>query len=156
VQRHLVPWVVWWIALFWLWMLLVGEWNRDEWIAATIAATLGATLGEIARTRAGVHARVPMSAVAGARRVPYQIFVDFGILLYALALSAWRREVVRGVFRAHEFPAGGDDPDSVGERVWTMWAANFSPNAIAIDIDPERNLSLVHDLIPNRSSEKPA
>ena len=41
-------------------------------------------------------------------------------------------------------------------RAWTHWAGNFSPNAIAIDIDKDRNLSLVHDLIRNRNSEKPA
>jgi hypothetical protein len=153
---HLRAWAAFWIALWWLWMLLVGEWTRDEWIAAAIAATIAATLGEIARTRAGVSVRVPRSAIASARSVPHQIFVDFAILMYALLISALRREVVRGVFRAHEFRAGGADPRSVGLRAWTMWAGNFSPNAIAVDIDPERNLSLVHDLIPNRNSEKPA
>jgi hypothetical protein len=86
----------------------------------------------------------------------HQTFVDFGILMWALVLSAARRRVVRGTFRAHSLTAGGDGPRGVGTRAWITWAANISPNAIAIDIDKERDLSLVHDLIPNRSSEKPA
>jgi hypothetical protein len=79
-----------------------------------------------------------------------------GIITWALVVSAVRRQVVRGGFRAHPFEAGGDDQRSTGMRAWTHWAANITPNAIAIDIDKERNLSLVHDLIPNRNSEKPA
>jgi ABC-type arginine/histidine transport system permease subunit len=99
---------------------------------------------------------VPLRVVAGSWSVVHQTFVDFGIITWALVLSAVRREVVRGSFRAHPFDAGGDDQRSTGMRAWTHWAGNISPNAIAIDIDKERNLSLVHDLIRNRNSEKPA
>ena len=48
-MKHVVAWVAWWLALFWLWMLLVGEGNRVEWVAAAAAAAIGATLGELAR-----------------------------------------------------------------------------------------------------------
>ncbi|MDX6570436.1 MAG: hypothetical protein QOH15_3014 [Gaiellales bacterium] len=156
MRHHVVAWAVAWIVFFWLWMLLVGEWNRYEWIAAASAATVAATIGEIARSRAGVHARVPLRIVAESWSVVHQTLVDFGILMWVLVLSAARRKVVRGAFRAHSLAAGGDDPRGVGTRAWITWAANISPNAIAIDIDKERDLSLVHDVIPNRNSEKPA
>jgi hypothetical protein len=156
VRRHVTGWIVAWLTLFWLWMLLVGEWNRYEWIAAAAAATVAATIGEVARSRADVHPRVPLRLVVGSWTVVHQTFVDFGILMWALVLSAARRKVVRGAFRAHSLEAGGDDRRGVGMRAWIAWAGNVSPNAIAIDIDQERNLSLVHDLIPNRNSEKPA
>ena len=63
-MRHVVPWLAMWLALFWLWLLLVREWNRQEWIAAASAATVAATIGEIARMRADVHPRVPLRWIA--------------------------------------------------------------------------------------------
>jgi hypothetical protein len=154
--RHLLPWLATWVALFWLWLLLAGEWNRQEWIAAASAATVAATVGEIARTRAGVNARVPLRWIGKAWTVPVMVFVDFGILVWALCVSLVRREVVRGTFRSHEFPAGGDDPTSVGVRAWAALAAMYSPNAYVVEIEPERGLALLHDLVPFRKSEEPA
>jgi hypothetical protein len=154
--RHLLPSVVWWVACWWLWILFAGEWNRYEWVAASGAATVCAGLTELARTSARVRARLQLEWLARLARVPPQIFVDFGILLWALARSAATRKVVRGTFRAHELPLGGTDPTAVGTRAFVTWAANFSPNAIAVDIDAERGISLVHDLVPNRASEEPA
>ena len=54
------PWLAWWVVLFWFWFLLVGEWDRYEWIAAACAATIGASLGETVRRLGGVSARVPL------------------------------------------------------------------------------------------------
>jgi len=154
--RHVLAWVVAWVALFWLWLLLAGEWNRQEWIAAACAAAVAATLLEIARTRAGVHPRVPWGRLGEARTVPLMVFVDFGIVVWALVASLLRRQVVRGAFRSHDFPAGDDDPGSAAVRAWAGLLATYSPNAYVVDLEPERGLSLVHDLVPYRASEKPA
>jgi hypothetical protein len=150
--KHVVAWVAWWLALFWLWLLISGDWNRIEWIAAACAATVTATIAEVARTRAGVAPRVPLRWVARAGSVPGRIFVDFGIVTWVLLRSLVRRSVVRGEFRAHGFPAG----EGQGVRAWAVWAAQFSPNAYVVDVDTERDLVLLHDLVPSRESEKPA
>ena len=155
-MRHVVPWLATWLALFWLWMLLVGEWNRQEWIAAAGTASVAATIGEIARTRAGVHPRVPLRWIARSWTTPAMVVVDFGIVMWALLVSAVRREVVRGVFRSHDFPAGGADPESATVRAWVGVVATLSPNAYVVDLEPERGLALLHDLVPHRASEKPA
>ena len=63
---------------------------------------------------------------------------------------------MRGKTTRRAFHAVGDDAGATGERVVTLWAANFSPNAIVVDIDRDRHESIVHDLIPNRASERPA
>jgi hypothetical protein len=133
-----------WIALFWLWLLMAGDWNRIEVVAAACAAAVAATLGEIARVRAGVDPHIPLRWVGKAWTVPGQIVVDFGIVLLALA----RRR--RGVLREHPFPT----EEGPGVRAWAAYAANFSPNAFVVDIGDGR--TLVHDLVPNRSSETPA
>jgi hypothetical protein len=150
--KHVVPWLCFWLALFWLWLLISGDWNRIEWIAAACGATVAATIAEIARSRADVAPRIPLRWVGRAWTALLMIPVDFGILTWALARSLARREVVRGEFRAHPFPAR----EGAGVRAWAAWAGNFSPNAYVIEIDPERELALVHDLVPHRPSEKPA
>jgi hypothetical protein len=147
-----VRWVVWFVVLWWFWMLLVGEWNHFEWIAATAAAAVGASLFELMRSVTSADARVPPVWLERAATVPWQIFVDFGIVTWALVRSALTGRVVRGVFRAHEFPAD----EGPGVRAWAAYAADFSPNAYVVEIDPDRNLALLHDLVPNRSSEQPA
>ncbi len=150
--RHLAWWVGAWLALFWLWLLLAGDGNQIEWIGAACAAAVAATAGELARSRARVEPRIPLRWVARAWTVPAMILVDFGILVWALLASIARRRVARGRLLAHGFPSG----EGPGVRAWAAYAANFSPNAYVVDIDPERNLAIVHDLVPNRSSEKPA
>ena len=150
-MKHVLGWLEAWLALFWLWLLLAGDWNRIEIIAAACGATVAATIAEVARTRADVAPRIPPRWVARAWTVPHQIVVDFGIVTWALARSLVRRSVVRGEYRAHAFPAR----EGTGVRAWAAWAAQFSPNAYVVDIDPDRELVLVHDLVPHRPSEKP-
>jgi multisubunit Na+/H+ antiporter MnhE subunit len=150
--KHVLAWLAVWPALFWLWLLLAGDWNRIEIIAAACGATVAATIAEIGRSRAGVGPRIPLRWFARAWTVPHQILVDFWIVTAALARSVLTRQIVRGEFRAHSFPAG----EGPGVRAWAAWAAQFSPNAYVVEIDAERELVLVHDLVPNRASEEPA
>jgi hypothetical protein len=150
--KHVLAWTAMWLALFWLWLLLAGDWNRIEIVAAASGAAVAATIGEIARTRAGVAPRIPLVWIGRAWSVPHQIVVDFGIITLALVRSVAQRKIVRGEFRAHPFPAH----EGQGVRAWAVWAAQFSPNAYIVEVDGERELVLAHDLVPNRASEKPA
>jgi hypothetical protein len=154
--RRVLYWVGWWLLLFWFWILLAGEWDATEWVAAAGAAAVGASLGELARVRTGVAARLPRRAFHDVPLVLVAVVVDFGILAWALVVSAARREVVHGAFRSHELETGGDDPAGVGLRAWTEVAATYSPNAYVVEIEAERGLVLLHDLVPRRSSESPA
>jgi hypothetical protein len=153
--RHVLAWAAWWLVLFWLWLLLAGEWNRVELVAGALAAAVAATFGEAARTLLRGRARIPPSDLVAALRIPLSVVVDFGILVQALAVSAARRKVVRGSFRAREIDAGDEGPAGTGHRAWLEYAATVSPNAYVIAIDRERGLALVHDLVLRRASERP-
>lgn len=155
-MKHVVAWLAWWLALFWLWLLLVGEWDRQEWVAAAGAATISATLAEFARTRTGFSARLPSRALADVPKVLFMVVVDFGIVVWALLLSLVRRKIVRGRLISRELERGTRAARGTGPRAWTAFAATFSPNAYVIDIDPETRVVLLHDLVPHRESESPA
>jgi hypothetical protein len=129
-------------------MLLVGEWNHFEWIAATAAAAVAATVGEVARSAARVHARIPAPWLLRGWSAFPVVFSDFATVLWALVT---RR---RGSFVRRAAPANGDDPDAVGIRVWANLLADYSPNAYVIAL--EDGETFLHDLVPKRQSEKPA
>lgn len=153
---HGVRWLAW-VGILWaFWFLLVGEWNRIEIVAASCVAPVAAAVVELAVSHAGLRARVPLRWVARAKTVPLTIVVDFGVVTWALLRAVLRRERVHGTFRVKPFPATGTSPEGVGVRAWTTIAATFSPNAYVIDIDPEHDVVLLHDLVPLSSSEKPA
>src|SRR5437764_80342 len=146
---RLRAWLLWWIALFWLWMLLVGEWNRVELIAGAIAATLTATVAESVRAVIGLRFRIPLRHVAAAWTLPAIVVVDFFIVIGCLFVSLWRREIVRGRFIARDFgPGTGTAPRRFGSRAWRTYAAMLSPNSFVVDTDEERRSLLVHDLVP--------
>ncbi|HXD71838.1 MAG TPA: hypothetical protein VN615_18360, partial [Gaiellales bacterium] len=150
-------WICWWVGCFWLWMLLVGMWGRTVGAAGAIVAVVAAALAERARRAAGVHPRVGIEPLRNGLTVPLVVFADFGIVMYALLASLWRRRVVRGRFMAREFAAGPKTtPEGAAHRAWTVLVAGYSPNAYVVDIDPEGNVVLVHDLVPWRRSEEPA
>ncbi len=154
-MKHVLAWVAWWVALFWLWLLLAGEWNRIEWVAAASAATIAASVAELARARTSFSARVPARALADLPPVLLAVLVDFGIVVWVLLASVARREVVRGSFREREL-SRREDATGVGPRAWVALAASYSANAYVLDIDPASGRVLLHDLVPNRSSESPA
>ena len=155
-MKHVVAWLCWWVALFWLWLLLVGEWNRQEWVAAAGAATIAATLAEFARVRTGFAARVPLRALGDVPQALWMVLVDFGIVAWALLAGIARRRVVRGELISRGLEGGAAAGRGVGPRAWTVLLACYSPNAYPIDVDPETRTVLLHDLVPYRRSERPA
>lgn len=154
-MRHVAVWVAWWVALFWLWFLLVGEWNREEIVAAAIAAAVAATLAEFARVRTGFSARLSWRDLGVLPKAFGMVFVDFGILVWALLVSVARRRVVRGEFVSREVQRASAVTRGVGPRAWTVLVAAYSPNAYVVDLDPETRQVLLHDLVPHRASEEP-
>jgi multisubunit Na+/H+ antiporter MnhE subunit len=135
----------WWVALFFFWLLLVGQWNRVELIAAATAALLAACVAEIGRAHAGVAMRVPFGMLKELATVPFIVVADFGLLVWALP----RRP--QGTFRTKTFRQS-----SQGARAFAGLIATYSPNAYVVDFDPTQKTVLVHDLIPWPQSESPA
>jgi hypothetical protein len=149
--KRVLTWVAWWLPLFWLWFVLVGEWNGEQVVAGALAAALAAALAEFARVRTGFAARMPLRAVADLPPALGMVFVDFGIVVRALLVSLVRRRVVRGEFISRESAVAR----GVGPRGWAILVASYSPNAYVVDFDPGTRRVLLHDLVPNRASEEP-
>ena len=146
-MKHVLPWLAGWLAFFWLWQLLAGEWNHIEWIAGAAAATVAATLGELARSAGRL--RMPLDAAWIARlwSIPVAVVADFAILMWALP----RRR--RGEWVRRPLPADvSGDPSACAALAL---AATYSPNAYVVDVDEGEGIVLLHDLVRHRASESP-
>lgn len=153
-MRTIVTWTLWWVALFWLWLVYQGEWNRIEWVAAACSATLAATLATVLAGRRLPRFGVPPHVVVAVARVPLQIVIDFGIVSFALGRRLLGAPV-RGTFIVRRSSSGADGTRAAGERAWRAVLATYSPNAYVVDVDPDSHDALVHDLVPHRPSESP-
>jgi hypothetical protein len=77
-------------------------------------------------------------------RVP----ADTLIVTAALWRRLVRRSPVGGTVRAIRFRSGGDERRSTGCRLLATGLDSLGPNSYVIGIDPERELMLVHQLVP--------
>ena len=126
-MKHLIPWLAWWLALFWLWLLLAGEWNRQEWVAAAVAATIAASLAEVARVRTGFGARLPLRALADVPQVLGMVVVDFGVVIGALFASAARRRIVRGALVSRDLERGAEAARASAPAPGRRWLLPTAP-----------------------------
>jgi multisubunit Na+/H+ antiporter MnhE subunit len=139
-----------WIALFWLWLLWVGQWNPSQWAAAAVAATVASAAVGVVVHLGGTGVRFRPAWLAPAGPVLVGVVVDFAILTRELGRALVRRRLPQGVFRAVPLDEDGHERADV-----IAILATYSPNAYVVDVDRERGLALVHDLVPRRSSESP-
>jgi hypothetical protein len=144
--------LLWWLALFGWWVVLVGTNSGLELIAAACAALLGALLAVGLRRLALLPFRFESRSLAKTLKVPWRIVVELGIVFWALALHLAGLRRLSSRYRAFAFPAGGDDPTSAGRRALAVEADSLSPNTLPVDVDRERGVALRHELDPRHSS----
>lgn len=144
MRKHAAAWLLFFVPLWFLWHLFAGEWNRYEWIAASVTSAAAATIGALAVDRVDARARFPLAIVTSIPAALGMVFVDFVTVMRCLLT---RRE---GVFRRTRF----EYPDDVAHRTWAMVVADYSANAYVIDISEGE--SLTHHLVPRKASQKPA
>jgi multisubunit Na+/H+ antiporter MnhE subunit len=144
---------MWWLALFGLWLLFVGTRERYELIGGACAAAVGAAFADALRGEGLLRFRFEELGWLASRGVPWKILRDFGVLVWALALHLTRARSVRSAYVAVPFAAGGSDASSAGRRALATVLGTISPNSVVLDIDPERNVALRHDLVPSRAGD---
>jgi multisubunit Na+/H+ antiporter MnhE subunit len=142
--RRIARLAAWWLGLFGFWLLLVGTSESLELVAGTCAAALGAALAE------GLHSKLAFdtSLLAGAWRIPWWILRDFARVTWALVLHVTGVRPVRSSWVEVPFPRA-DEP---GRRAVAAALGSVSPNAIVAGVGRERNVAVVHELVPGSGS----
>jgi len=137
-------------------MLVVGEWNDYEFVAAACAAAVGAAIVEVVRGVDGLSAVVPLRRLPAVFGALAMVPVDFGIVVRVLVRSLFRRRIEEGRFVVRASEAAGRGSRGRGDQAWTTLVAGLSPNAYVIAYADDGQTVLLHDLVPNRKSEQPA
>jgi multisubunit Na+/H+ antiporter MnhE subunit len=129
--------VVWWLVLFGLWMLYVGQTTAENAVAGAIAAAVAvgfaAVLARLGLSRFAVDVG---SLVRAATPLPWRLLRDFALITLALV-----RGRPAGRFVERELPTG-----SAGDRAVAGLLGSVAPNAYVVDFDRERKVTLVHEL----------
>jgi ABC-type amino acid transport system permease subunit len=144
--------LLWWMALFGWWLVLVGTSARLELLAAACAALLGALFAAALRSRGLLEFRFERRWLAKTLKVPWKIVRELGVIFWALALHLAGVRHLSGFYRAFPFPTGRNDPASAGRRAVAAEADALSPNTLPVDMDCERGLALRHELDPRHTS----
>jgi hypothetical protein len=141
-------WLLRAVAYFGLWMWLVDNLHPDELVAGAVCSALAAGVSvKVQRLRrVGVRPRVGM--LRRAWRLGLDLFLDTGRLTVALFRAAVLRRRVRGHLRAGRYRATADSPQAAGSRALSEWLGSVGPNRYVVGIDRERELILVHELVP--------
>jgi multisubunit Na+/H+ antiporter MnhE subunit len=138
--RSLLAWA---LALFGLWLVLVGTVAWLELVAGACAAAIGAVAATVVGERGLLRYGMPAHMLLQARRPLLRIVPDFWLLVVALVRAAATGRRPSGAYRAMPYPAG--DP---GARAFATAAGSLAPNSVVVDIDADRDLMLVHTLVP--------
>lgn len=147
VARRVGAWLVWWVLLMSFWVILDDSIAIDELLAGAGAAALGAFLAELVTYQAGARLRIRIEWAARALRLPGDVARDTVIVFGAL----WRR-LARGQeppsgFREVPVRFGGDTAEDRTRRVLLIGGRSVAPNSLALGIDADRDVMVVHQLV---------
>ncbi|HET9110830.1 MAG TPA: hypothetical protein VFN78_08405 [Ktedonobacterales bacterium] len=152
--RRLRDGVIWWCALFVVWLLLVDSFAPPELIAGVGAATLALPIVFVVSAHVERRYRLRMRWLKELRQTPLGVLRDTLLVCRTLVLHLSGREPMRGAFRLVPFDVGaqgvttGDDVAANSWQAFATIATSVTPNTYVIGIDAERGVALVHQLHP--------
>lgn len=144
----------WWVVLFGLWFLYVDSLAHPEVIFGPAAAVLALLSVAALLAQGGALPCLRPRWLPLLRDVPASVLRDCAVLALVLWRRLARRERVRGVWRTVPVPTGnGDDATAISWRAFVIGVTSVAPNTYVIDIDQERGVALVHQLVPDRADD---
>lgn len=145
-----LSWIVWWFLCAALWLALVDTVDEAQLLTGAVAATIGATAAAIVHAQRLTIIRPRLRWALRVWRPLLSVFTDTWTVTAALLRRIVLREPVTGRFRAIPFAGGEEaDPRDNARRALTEGFASLAPNRYVIGVDRERDVLLVHELVPS-------
>src|SRR5947208_2594268 len=154
--RVAIFWLATWVACAAVWMLLVDDPALPELLTGAVVAVLAATTSELVRAQRMAEIRIEPAWLARAWRPLARAPIDLVLLSRAAVLQLFQRRARRGRFLALRFPNGPRSARDNARRALAEAAGSFAPNTYVVGVDPERDLILVHQLVPAAPDKRPA
>lgn len=149
LARRAGAWLAWWILLMSFWVILDDSIATDELLAGAGAAALAAFLAELVTYQAAARVRARAGWLAPLIGLPGQVAQDTVIVFAAL----WRRlahgEQPPSGFRVLPVRYGDDTAEGKTRRALLIGGRSIAPNSIALGIDRDRDVMVIHQLVVN-------
>lgn len=153
LARRLGAWFAWWVVLMALWIIADDSVATDELLAGAGAAALAALLAEVAGYQAATRPRLRRAWLGPALRLPADVARDTALLFKAL----WRRlvhgEAPRSAFLEVPVRFGQRTNEGAARRALLVAGRSLAPNSLALGLDAQRNVLVVHQLVAERGGE---
>jgi hypothetical protein len=147
--RHVAAWVVTSVALAGVWLVVTDSPKLPELLTGAVVVAIAATASELVRAQRDNPLRPPARGLVRAWRPIVRAPRDLLLVAGAIARQVFERRQQRGRVRALPFGHGGEAPDALGRRALAEGLGSFAPNTIVIGVDDERDVILVHQLVPS-------
>lgn len=145
----MVTWLTWWVLMMSFWVALDDSLRSDELLAGAGAAALAAVGAEMVGHQAQMRYRIRAAWLLSAFRLPGQVAQQTLLVFGVLARTLARREPPpRGTFTEIPVRYGDDTPLGVTRRVLLTGARSFAPNGFVLGIDEDRDIMIIHELVP--------
>ncbi|MBO0833760.1 MAG: Na+/H+ antiporter subunit E [Actinobacteria bacterium] len=146
-------WLAWWVLLMTLWIIADDSVAADELLAGAGAAALAALLAEVAGYQAETRLRLRAAWLSAALRLPADVARDTGVVSMAL----WRRlahgEAPRSAFVEVPVRSGPRTGEGATRRALLIAGRSLAPNRLALGLDAERNVLVVHQLVADHEGD---
>jgi multisubunit Na+/H+ antiporter MnhE subunit len=143
-----ITWLTWWVLLTSLWVAVDDSVAADELLAGAGAAALAAVAATVVSRQALIRYRIRAAWLPRALALPGQVASDTIAVFAVLARTvATRASAPHGAYREVPVRYGDDTPLGVTRRVLLTGARSLTPNAFVVDLDKDRDVMLVHELV---------
>ncbi|HEX3998540.1 MAG TPA: hypothetical protein VHX65_08330 [Pirellulales bacterium] len=147
---RLGQWAFWWTGLFALYLLLIVKLQWQELSVAVFITATAATAAWLSGRAGKLRYRPHFHWLRFAARLPPKVVVDCATVIGALWPRLARGKRLQGVVREVPFKPGGNGPVSRARRALVVAAVSLAPNTFVIDLDAERGVLIVHQLVPSK------
>jgi multisubunit Na+/H+ antiporter MnhE subunit len=149
-MRRAYTWLGWWVLLMGLWVAVDDSIGLAELGAGAAVAALAALLTELALHQADLRIRVRIRWLTGVVHLPGQVLGDTVLVFRALWRQLVHGEQPPSGFR--ELPVRYGDQSDAGKtrRVLMVGANSLAPNTFVLGLDEDRDIMVVHQLVPNQ------
>ncbi|HEY2075935.1 MAG TPA: Na+/H+ antiporter subunit E [Streptosporangiaceae bacterium] len=151
--RRLGAWFVWWVLLMALWVIADDSVATDELLAGAAAAALAALLAELAGHQAVTRPRLRIAWLGPALRLPVDVARDTAVVFLALGRRLAHGEAPRSAFLEVPVRFGQQTNEGAARRALLVAGRSLAPNRLALGLDAQRNVLVVHQLVPEREGE---
>jgi multisubunit Na+/H+ antiporter MnhE subunit len=149
-MRRVYTWLAWWVLLLGLWVAVDDSIGLAELGAGAAVAALGALLTGAALDQAGTRIHLRIRWLTGLVRLPGQVLGDTVLVFRVLGRRLVHGEQPPSGFRELPVRYGDDSDAGVTRRVLLIGASSLAPNTFGLGLDEDRDIMVVHQLVPNQ------